>query len=41
MSMTKNWYQTPMMICDSSDSEQAKQLHMTNKKKIKSSLMNL
>ena len=32
MSITENWSPTPMIICDSSDSEQAKQLHMTNKK---------
>jgi RNA polymerase subunit RPABC4/transcription elongation factor Spt4 len=34
MSITDNWSQTPMLICDSSASEQAKQLHMTVKKTI-------
>lgn len=30
--MTVNWSQAPMTICDPSYSEQAKQLHMTDKK---------
>jgi hypothetical protein len=33
MSITDNWSQKPMMICDPSGSESAKQLHMTDKKK--------
>jgi len=36
MSMTGSWFKTPMKICGSSPydyrDEQAKQLHMTNKK---------
>jgi hypothetical protein len=32
MSMTLNWSQALMKVCGASDSEQAKQLHMTDKK---------
>ncbi len=32
MSITYKWSNTPMMICDPSASEQAKQLNMTDKK---------